>query len=183
MIGLVLKAGEVAVETMALLDEANTSTYGHPEISEVSTGVRGNPGILISGHDLKDLEELLEQTKGMGIDVYTHSEMLPANYYPEFKKYEHLAGNYGSSWWHQGEEFEAFNGPILLTTNCLIPLKKDSTYMDRLFTTGEVGYPGAVFIHDRPEGGSKDFTAVIERARTCSPPSQIENGSRTIQSF
>ena len=177
MIGLVLKAGEVAVETMALLDEANTSTYGHPEISEVSTGVRGNPGILISGHDLKDLEELLEQTKGMGIDVYTHSEMLPANYYPEFKKYEHLAGNYGSSWWHQGEEFEAFNGPILLTTNCLIPLKKDSTYMDRLFTTGEVGYPGAVFIHDRPEGGSKDFTAVIERARTCSPPSQIENGT------
>ena len=177
MIGLVLKAGEVAVETMALLDEANTSTYGHPEISEVSTGVRGNPGILISGHDLKDLEELLEQTKGTEIDVYTHGEMLPANYYPVFKKYEHLVGNYGSSWWHQVEEFETFNGPILLTTNCLIPLKKDSTYMDRLFTTGEAGYPGAIHITDRPEGGSKDFSPVIERARTCSPPSQIENGT------
>ena len=177
MIGLVLNAGEVAVGTMALLDEGNTSTYGHPEISEVSTGVRGNPGILISGHDLKDLEELLEQTKGMGVDVYTHSEMLPANYYPAFKKYEHLVGNYGSSWWHQSEEFETFNGPVLLTTNCLIPLKKDSTYMDRLFTTGEAGYPGAGHIYDRAEGGSKDFTPVIERARTCSPPSQIENGT------
>jgi hydroxylamine reductase len=177
MIGLVLKAGEVAVETMALLDEANTSTYGHPEITEVSTGVRGNPGILISGHDLKDMEELLEQTKGTGIDVYTHGEMLPANYYPAFKKHEHLVGNYGSSWWHQVEEFETFNGPVLLTTNCLVPLKKDSTYMDRLFTTGEAGYQGAVHIQDRPEGGSKDFAPVIERARTCSPPSQIENGT------
>jgi hydroxylamine reductase len=177
MIGLVLKAGGVAVNTMALLDEANTSTYGHPEISEVSTGVRGNPGILISGHDLKDLEELLDQTEGTGIDVYTHGEMLPANYYPAFKKYGHLVGNYGGSWWHQTNEFESFNGPVLLTTNCLVPLKKDNTYLDRLFTTGEAGYPGAVNIPDRPEGGSKDFSPLIERAKTCNPPDELENGT------
>lgn len=177
MIGLVLKAGETAVETMALLDEANTSTYGRPEMGEVSTGVRGNPGILISGHDLKDLEELLEQTGGTGIDVYTHGEMLPANYYPAFKKHEHLAGNYGSAWWRQTDEFESFNGPVVLTTNCLVPLKKDNTYLDRLFTTGETGYPGAVHIPDRPEGGSKDFSPVIERARTCPPPRELESGT------
>jgi hydroxylamine reductase len=177
MIGLVLKAGEVAVETMALLDEANTTTYGHPEITEVNTGVRENPGILISGHDLKDLEELLEQTKGSGIDVYTHGEMLAANYYPAFKKHENLVGNYGGSWWHQTDEFESFNGAVLLTTNCLVPLKKDNTYLDRLFTTGEAGYPGAVHIADRPDGGSKDFSEVIDRARTCEAPTELESGT------
>ena len=155
MVALVLKAGETAVKTMALLDEANTTTYGNPEITEVNIGVRDNPGILISGHDLKDMEELLQQTEGTGVDVYTHGEMLPANYYPAFKKYDHLVGNYGGSWWHQISEFESFNGPILLTTNCLVPLKKESTYLDRLFTTGMVGYPGARHIADRPEGGSQ----------------------------
>lgn len=133
MVGLVMKAGEVAVNTMALLDKANTSAYGNPEISEVNIGVRSNPGILISGHDLKDMEELLKQTEGTGVDVYTHGEMLPANYYPAFKKYNHFVGNYGSSWWHQNKEFESFNGPVVLTTNCLVPLKKENTYLDRLF--------------------------------------------------
>ncbi len=179
MIALVLKAGDTAVTTMALLDEANTTTYGHPELTEVNIGVRSNPGILISGHDLKDLEELLKQTEGTGVDVYTHSEMLPANYYPAFKKYGHLAGNYGSSWWHQLEDFEAFNGPILLTTNCLVPLKEKNTYLDRLFTTGIVGYPGAVHIADRPEGGAKDFSPIIERAKKCAPPTELETGSIT----
>jgi hydroxylamine reductase len=177
MIALVLKAGDTAVTTMALLDEANTTTYGHPEISEVNTGVRDNPGILISGHDLKDMEELLEQTRGTGIDVYTHGEMLPANYYPAFKKYDHLTGNYGGSWWHQNSEFESFNGPVLLNTNCLVPLKKDSTYLDRLFTTGPAGYPGATHIPDRGEGGAKDFSPIVERARTCAPPSELETGT------
>ncbi len=176
MLGLVMRAGEVAVKTMALLDEANTSAYGHPEMSEVYLGVRGNPGILVSGHDLKDLEELLEQTKGTGIDVYTHGEMLPAHYYPFFKRYDHLVGNYGSSWWHQLEDFESFNGPVLLTTNCLVPLKEKSTYLDRLFTTGPVSYPGAVHIPDRAEGGHKDFSAIIERARSCPPPQELEDG-------
>ncbi len=176
MIGWVMKAGEVAVNTMALLDEANTSAYGHPEITEVNLGVRNNPGILISGHDLKDMEELLEQTKGTGVDVYTHGEMLPANYYPAFKKYDHFVGNYGSSWWHQNEEFEAFNGPIILTTNCLVPLKKNNTYLDRLFTTGVVDYPGAKHIADRPKGGQKDFSEVIELAKTCAPPKELETG-------
>ena len=176
MVGFVLKAGEIAVSTMALLDEANTSAYGHPEITEVNIGVRNNPGILISGHDLKDMEELLKQTEGTGVDVYTHGEMLPANYYPAFKKYDHFAGNYGSSWWHQNKEFESFNGPIILTTNCLVPLKKDNTYLDRLFTTGMVGYPGAKHIPDRPEGGVKDFSEVIERAKKCDPPIEIETG-------
>ncbi len=179
MIGLVLKAGEYAVESMALLDEANTATYGHPEVSEVNIGVRGNPGILVSGHDLKDLEELLEQTRGSGIDVYTHGEMLPANSYPAFKKYENLAGNYGGSWWHQTDEFESFNGPVLLTTNCLVPPRKNNTYLDRLFTTGETGYPGAVHIPDRPEGGAKDFSPLIERARSCDPPTELESGKIT----
>ena len=176
MIGWVMKAGETAVSTMALLDEANTSAYGHPEITEVNIGVRNNPGILISGHDLKDMEELLKQTEGTGVDVYTHGEMLPANYYPAFKKYDHFVGNYGSSWWHQNKEFEAFNGPIILTTNCLVPLRKDNTYLDRLFTTGVVEYPGAKHIPDRPEGGSKDFSEVIELAKKCAPPTELETG-------
>ncbi len=173
LFNLVLKTGEYGVKTMALLDEANTSTYGHPEITEVYLGVRNNPGILISGHDLKDLEELLEQTKGTGIDVYTHGEMLPAHYYPAFKKYDHFVGNYGSSWWHQNKEFESFNGPIILTTNCLIPVR--GNYLDRLFTTGVVNYPGAVHIEDRPKGGSKDFSKVIERAKSCPPPTSLED--------
>ncbi|MGC9194368.1 MAG: hydroxylamine reductase [Syntrophobacteraceae bacterium] len=177
MVGLVMKAGETAVAAMALLDEANTSTYGHPEITRVNIGVGKNPGILISGHDLKDMAELLEQTKGTGVDVYTHGEMLPANYYPAFKKHEHFAGNYGSSWWHQNQEFESFNGPILLTTNCLVPLKKENTYLDRLYTTGVVGYEGATHIPDRAPGGAKDFSALIAKAKTCSAPTQIETGS------
>jgi hydroxylamine reductase len=176
MIALVMKAGETSVNTMALLDEANTKTYGNPEITEVNIGVRNNPGILISGHDLKDMEELLKQTEGTGVDVYTHSEMLPANYYPAFKKYSHFVGNYGSSWWHQNEDFETFNGPIILTTNCLIPVKKENTYLTRLFTTGIVNYPGARYIAARPAGGSKDFSAVIELAKTCKPPQQLETG-------
>jgi hydroxylamine reductase len=177
MVGLVMKAGETAVKTMALLDEANTTAYGHPEITKVNIGVRSNPGILISGHDLKDMEELLEQTKGTGVDVYTHGEMLPANYYPAFKKYDHFVGNYGSSWWHQTTEFESFNGPILLTTNCLVPLKKENTYLDRLYTTGVVGYVGATHIPDRSPGGAKDFSALVARARKCPPPTEIETGS------
>ena len=176
MVAMVMKCGEIAVNTMALLDKANTSAYGNPEITEVNIGVGSNPGILISGHDLKDMEELLKQTDGTGVDVYTHGEMLPANYYPEFKKYDHFAGNYGSSWWHQNKEFESFNGPIILTTNCLVPLKKDNTYLDRLFTTGVVGYPGARHIPDRPEGGAKDFSGVIERAKNCDSPIEIETG-------
>jgi len=176
MIAMVMKAGEAAVNTMALLDEANTQTYGHPEITEVNLGVRNNPGILISGHDLKDMEELLKQTEGTGVDVYTHGEMLPANYYPAFKKYSHFVGNYGSSWWHQNEDFETFNGPIILTTNCLIPIKKDNTYLNRLFTTSVVNYPGAKHIAGRPTGGAKDFSAVIALAKTCPPPKEIESG-------
>ncbi|HCP08072.1 MAG TPA: hydroxylamine reductase, partial [Synergistaceae bacterium] len=176
MVGLVMKAGKMAVNTMALLDEANTSTYGNPEITEVDLGVRDNPGILISGHDLKDMEELLEQTAGTGVDVYTHGEMLPANYYPAFKKYDHFVGNYGGSWWHQNEDFESFNGPILLTTNCLIPVKNDNTYLDRLFTTGVVSYPGARSIPARPMGGKKDFSGIVEMAKKCAPPKEIEKG-------
>jgi len=177
MINLVMKAGEVAVTTMATLDEANTSAYGNPEITEVNIGVGSNPGILISGHDLKDMEELLKQTASTGVDVYTHGEMLPANYYPVFKKYDNFVGNYGGSWWHQNKEFESFNGPILMTTNCIVPLKKNNTYLDRLFTTGMAGYPGAVHIQDRPEGGTKDFPAVIELAKKCRPPEEIETGT------
>ena len=177
MVALVMKAGETAVATMALLDEANTTTYGHPEITQVNIGVRQNPGILISGHDLKDMEELLKQTEGTGVDVYTHGEMLPANYYPAFKKYSQFVGNYGGSWWHQNKEFESFNGPILLTTNCLVPLKKENTYLNRLFTTGVVGYKGATHIPDRPSSGSKDFSALIAKAKTCPPPTEIETGT------
>ncbi len=176
MVAMVMKCGEIAVNTMALLDEANTSAYGHPEITEVNLGVRNNPGILISGHDLKDMEELLKQTEGTGIDVYTHGEMLPANYYPAFKKYDHFAGNYGGSWWHQNKEFESFNGPILMTTNCIIPMKKDNTYQDRIFTTGMTGYPDVKHIQDRPKGDEKDFSEIIELAKKCDSPIEIETG-------
>jgi len=176
MIAMVMKAGETAVNTMALLDKANTSAYGSPEITEVNIGVGKNSGILISGHDLKDMEELLKQTQETGVDVYTHGEMLPANYYPAFKKYTNFVGNYGGSWWHQNDEFESFNGPILLTTNCLVPIKKENTYLDRLFTTGVVNYPGAKYIPDRPEGGAKDFSSVVARAKTCKAPKEIETG-------
>ncbi len=174
LVGYAMKTGEAAVKAMALLDKANTETYGHPEISEVNIGVRNNPGILISGHDLKDMEELLEQTKGTGVDVYTHGEMLPANYYPAFKKYDHFVGNYGNAWWMQDKEFEAFNGPILMTTNCLVP-PKDS-YKDRVFTTGEVGFPGVKHIPDRVDGKPKDFSEIIELAKKCKPPTPIESG-------
>ena len=155
MIALVLKAGEIAVTTMALLDEANTSAYGHPELTEVNIGVKNNPGILISGHDLKDMEQLLEQTQGPGVDVYTHGEMLPANYYPAFKKYNHFVGNYGSSWWKQKEEFESFNGPILMTTNCLVP--PSESYKERVFTTGRVSFPGMIHIEE-DENGARFFS-------------------------
>lgn len=173
LVGLVMQAGETAVKTMALLDRANTSTYGTPEITKVSTGVRSNPGILVSGHDLKDLEELLEQTKGTGIDVHTHGEMLPAHSYPFFKKYEHLAGNYGGSWWHQREEFEAFGGPILMTTNCIVPVKE--SYQHRIFTTGTAGYPGVRHIPDRSGGRPKDFGELVRLARTCPPPRELDS--------
>ena len=176
MVAMVMKAGDTAVNTMALLDEANTKTYGNPEISEVNLGVRSNPGILISGHDLKDMEELLKQTEGTGVDVYTHGEMLPANYYPAFKKYDNFVGNYGGSWWHQNEEFESFNGPILMTTNCLVPFKKKNTYQDRIYTTGMTGYPGVPHIADRDEDGVKDFSQIIEQAKKCDSPTEIETG-------
>jgi len=153
MVAMVMRAGECAVTGMALLDKANTSAYGNPEISKVNIGVGTNPGILISGHDLKDMEELLEQTQGTGVDVYTHGEMLPANSYPAFKKYTHFVGNYGNAWWKQGEEFASFNGPILMTTNCIIPVK--DSYKDRIFTTGMTGYPEVKHIPDRSEGSVK----------------------------
>lgn len=171
---LALETGEYGVTAMALLDEANTSSYGHPEITEVSIGVRKNPGILVSGHDLYDLEQLLEQTDGTGIDVYTHSEMLPAHYYPAFKKYSHFVGNYGNAWWKQKEEFEAFGGPILLTTNCLVP-PRDS-YKERLYTTGAVGYPGCRHI-EAGEDGKKDFSQMINQAKQCPSPVELETGS------
>ncbi len=171
---LVLKTGEAAVKVMAKLDEANTKTYGNPEPTKVQLGVRKNPGILVSGHDLKDLEELLKQSEGSCVDIYTHSEMLPAHYYPFFKKYKHFAGNYGGSWWHQLDEFESFNGPILMTTNCIVPLRKESTYLNRLFTTGMAGYPGAKHIPDRVPGKEKDFTELIELAKKCRPPEELE---------
>ena len=177
MVGLVLKAGECGVTTMAALDGANTTAYGHPELTEVNIGVGDKPGILISGHDLKDMEELLKQTEGTGVDVYTHGEMLPANYYPAFKKYSHLKGNYGSAWWKQNEDFETFNGAILMTTNCIIPIKKKNTYQDRIFTTGVVAYPGVNHIPEREEGKAKDFSAVIEIAKKCTPPQEIETGT------
>lgn len=170
---LVLETGSFGVKVMALLDTANTSTYGNPEITKVKLGVRSNPAILISGHDLRDLEMLLEQTANTGVDVYTHSEMLPAHYYPAFKKYPHFAGNYGNAWWKQKEEFEAFNGPILLTTNCLVP-PKDS-YKDRVYTTGSAGFSGCKHIAGEI-GEKKDFSALIEHAKKCPPPTQLESG-------
>jgi len=173
---LVIKTGEHAVKTMALLDKANTETYGHPEPTKVNLGVGKNPGIIVSGHDLRDFEELLIQTEGKGVDIYTHCEMLPAHYYPAFKKYKHFIGNYGSAWWHQLEDFENFNGAILMTTNCLVPLRKENTYLNRLFTTGMVGYPGAVHIPDRKPGRMKDFRPLIERALKCAPPNELETG-------
>mgnify|MGYP002344121691 FL=1 len=176
---LALETGKYGVEVMALLDQANTSSYGHPEITKVNLGVRNNPGILISGHDLKDMEELLKQTEGTGVDVYTHSEMLPANYYPAFKKYDHFVGNYGSSWWHQTEDFENFNGVILFTTNCIVPPKKSSTYGDRVYTTGASGFEGFKHIGDRKEGQPKDFSAMIEHAKKCASPKEIETGEIT----
>ena len=169
---LALKAGEWGVKGMALLDTANTSAYGHPEITKVDLGVRQNPGILISGHDLRDLEMLLEQTAGTGVDVYTHGEMLPAHYYPKFKKYPHFAGNYGNAWWKQKEEFASFGGPILLTTNCLVP--PHDSYKARLFTTGAVGFPGCAHIPEKD--GRKDFTPLIELAKKCPPPIELEQG-------
>lgn len=174
LIQLVLETGNAAVKTMELLDRANTETYGSPEISKVSIGVRNNPGILVSGHDLKDLEELLLQTEGSGVDIYTHSEMLPAHYYPAFKKYSHFAGNYGNAWWKQDKEFATFNGPILMTTNCIVPVRDE--YKDRIFTTGMAGYPGAVHIEGRKPGGSKDFSGIIALAKKCPPPTEIETG-------
>ena len=173
LVALTLETGKYGVEGMALLDGANTGAYGNPEITEVNIGVRKNPAILISGHDLKDLEMLLDQTQGTGVDVYTHSEMLPAHYYPFFKKYPNFAGNYGNAWWKQKEEFESFNGPILMTTNCLIP-PKDS-YKDRVWTTGCVGFPGLKHI-DAPYGQVKDFSPIIEQAKQCPPPIEIETG-------
>ena len=170
---LALETGKYGVAGMALLDKANTETYGNPEITKVNIGTRKNPGILISGHDLKDLEMLLEQTQGTGVDVYTHSEMLPAHYYPAFKKYPNFAGNYGNAWWKQKEEFESFNGPILMTTNCIVP-PKDS-YKDRLYTTGAAGYPGCIHIPGGI-GEQKDFSQIIEHAKKCAPPDEIETG-------
>lgn len=172
LFALTMKTGEYGVKGMALLDEANTSAYGQPEITKVDIGVRSNPGILISGHDLKDLEMLLEQTEGTGVDVYTHGEMLPAHYYPFFKKYSHFAGNYGNAWWKQREEFESFNGPILMTTNCVVP-PKDS-YKGRLWTTGVVSFPGAGHIDEKD--GKKDFTPIIRQALSCKGPKEIEKG-------
>lgn len=169
----VLQTGEMGVKAMALLDEANTKTYGNPQITEVNIGVRNNPGILISGHDLKDMEMLLEQTAGSGVDVYTHCEMLPANYYPAFQKYDHFVGNYGNAWWKQQEEFEYFHGPILMTTNCIVPVRE--SYRNRLFTTNAAGYPGCVHIAAE-EDGTKDFSAIIELAKACEPPKEIERG-------
>lgn len=174
MIGLVMKAGEVAVTTMALLDTANTESYGSPELTEVNIGVQKNPGILISGHDLKDMEALLKQTEGTGVDVYTHSEMLPAHYYPAFKKYDHFVGNYGNAWWQQDEEFASFNGPILMTTNCIVPVEEE--YKDRIFTTGVTGYTGIKHIPETTQG-DKDFSELIELAKTCAAPTEIETGA------
>lgn len=175
---LVLQTGEIGVRTMALLDKANTNTYGNPHISQVHIGVRDNPGILISGHDLKDLEELLKQTRGTGVDVYTHGEMLPAHAYPSFQNYSHFVGNYGGSWWEQKKDFDMFNGPILLTTNCLVP-PKDS-YKDRLYTTNMVGFPDVKHVPDRTDDASKDFSELITHAKRCQPPSELEQGELTI---
>ena len=176
LVALVLETGKFGVTAMALLDKANTTKYGNPEITKVNIGVRNNPAILISGHDLRDMEDLLKQTDGTGVDVYTHSEMLPANYYPAFKKYKHFVGNYGSSWWKQKEEFETFNGPILFTTNCIVPPKKDASYFDKVYTTGAAGFTGFKHIAYRPADGQKDFSPIIEHAKKCKSPVEIEKG-------
>jgi len=173
LVALALETGKYGVDGMALLDEANTGTYGNPEITKVNIGVGKNPGILVSGHDLRDLEMLLQQTEGKGVDIYTHSEMLPAHYYPKLKKYKHLIGNYGNAWWKQKEEFAKFNGPILMTTNCIVP--PADSYKNRLWTTGSAGYPGCKHI-DGAYGEIKDFSAIIEQALTCPPPTEIETG-------
>ncbi len=175
-IALVMETGKFGVDVMALLDKANTTAYGNPEITKVNIGVSDKPGILISGHDLKDMEELLKQTEGTGVDVYTHSEMLPANYYPAFKKYSQFVGNYGSAWWKQKEEFESFNGPILFTTNCIVPPPSNAAYSDKVFTTGASGFAGFKHIADRENGGMKDFSEIISLAKTCQPPVEIETG-------
>ncbi|WP_026895696.1 hydroxylamine reductase [Clostridiisalibacter paucivorans] len=174
LVALTLETGKFGVNTMAMLDAANTGAYGNPEITEVNIGVRSNPAILISGHDLKDLEELLEQTKDTGVDVYTHGEMLPAHYYPFFKKYSNFVGNYGNAWWKQNEEFESFNGPILFTTNCIIPPRE--SYADRVYTTGATGYPEFKYIKNREDGKAKDFSDIIEHAKRLPAPKEIENG-------
>ena len=176
LVALTLETGKYGVDGMALLDKANTEAYGNPEVTQVEIGVRKNPGILISGHDLRDLEMLLEQTQGTGVDVYTHSEMLPAHYYPAFKKYPNFAGNYGNAWWKQKEEFEKFNGPILMTTNCVVP--PAASYKDRLWTTGAAGFPGCRHI-DGAYGETKDFSAIIEQAKQCAAPTEIETGTIT----
>lgn len=173
LVDLTLETGRFGVAAMALLDKANTTAYGNPEVTKVKLGVGRNPGILVSGHDLRDLEMLLEQTQGSGVDVYTHSEMLPAHYYPAFKKYPNFVGNYGNAWWKQREEFETFNGPILMTTNCIVP-PKDS-YRDRIYTTGAAGYPGCRHISGQA-GQEKDFSPLIQHAKRCAPPTQIETG-------
>ena len=178
LVGLVLKCGEMGVQAMALLDQANTGAYGNPEPTQVNLGVRPGPAILISGHDLRDMDELLQQTQGKGVNVYTHGEMLPANAYPAFKKYDHFVGNYGGSWWHQAEEFEKFGGPILMTTNCVV--KPRDSYKERLFTTGLAGWPGCPHIPNREAGQQKDFSAVIEMALKCDAPQELEQGSIPI---
>jgi hydroxylamine reductase len=180
MLDWVMRTGEYGIKVMALLDKANTSTFGHPEISTVRIGVGKNPGILVSGHDLKDLEQLLLQTEGQGIDIYTHSEMLPSHAYPALKKYKHLAGNYGNAWHRQLEEFGSFNGPILFTTNCLVPPRKTAAYGDRVFTTGAAGMPGWKHISRKLYNGHKDFSEIIELAKKCPPPAEIERGELTI---
>ena len=177
---LLLETGRVGVEAMKLLDKANTDTYGNPEMTRVNIGVRKNPGILVTGHDLKDMEELLEQTKGKGVDIYTHGEMLPAAAYPFFKQYDHFVGNYGNAWWKQTEEFAMFKGPILFTTNCIVPPMENSTYRNRIYTTGAASLKNSVHIPDRKDGMPKDFSKIIEHAKHCAPPKEIENGDIVI---
>lgn len=174
LVDAVLECGKYGVDVMALLDKANTQSYGHPEITHVNIGVGNRPGILVSGHDLKDLEELLRQSAGKGVDIYTHSEMLPAHYYPAFKKYSHFVGNYGNAWWKQTAEFESFNGPVLLTTNCLVPPRE--SYKNRVYTTGSAGFSGCTHIPERKDGSEKDFSGLIDHALRCAPPREIEQG-------
>ncbi|NLC29983.1 MAG: hydroxylamine reductase, partial [Chloroflexi bacterium] len=178
LLAMVQKTGEFGVKAMALLDQANTSRYGNPEPTQVNIGVVPGPGILVSGHDLLDLDELLQQTEGSGVNIYTHGEMLPTNAYPELKKYKHLIGNYGGSWWLQDKEFASFNGPILMTTNCITPVR--DAYKDRIFTTGMTGYPGVPHIADRQNGEQKDFSEIIALAKTCPQPQQLETGTIPI---